>query len=675
MRRTSVPFGLTVLIAAAIGRATIAHAVCDVPLNIAHTSGSANVLVILDNSGSMNEAVYHDAYDENRTYSGRFTSTDMYTVSDDGTYTPRNFRSSWPNSPSAYLVDSDRSEDGRYIGNYLNWIYFNATATQRAAIPRVTRIQVAKQAVNSVLSVTTGCSFGVMTFNDDNGGTLVSPIGTAIATLQSQVNNIRADAWTPLAETLVDAIEYFGTTGANAPIGAACERSFAIIVTDGYPTQDRNIPNYIPDYDHDHREPGSCTSLGAPYPNSYNCSEWLDDVAAYGYRNDLRDDLDGIQNLASFVVGFNLDAPILQQTALAGGGSYYSSRDVTGLSTALSEAFQVIERRVSAGASVSVVSSEDRADNRLFRARYESQTWKGYVETFSLPYHANDLPLWESGQLLANRSPDTRTIFTSSTGTNLIAFSSASATTLQSLLGAANVTEATNIIQYIRGNAVVGMRDREGWRLGDIVDAAPTLVGRPLGFNEFLGYQAFKTANAGRNEVLYVAANDGMMHCFDADDGSELWAYVPKNQLSRLRNLTSTSYCHEYFVNMTPAVYDIYMNGAWKTILIGGQERGGSGLFALDITDPSSANIRLLWDVDISALSGSWNTPTLVRDPIRNSYVLCVGTGYSAASSQQRLLTLDPRNGTVLSIMNLGIAGRREQDDEGHGGRHRSQRL
>ncbi len=52
------------------------------------------------------------------------------------------------------------------MGNYLNWIFFTATAAQRAAVPQMTRIQVAKQVVNSVIASNPNCEFGVEVFND-----------------------------------------------------------------------------------------------------------------------------------------------------------------------------------------------------------------------------------------------------------------------------------------------------------------------------------------------------------------------------------------------------------------------------------------------------------------------------------------------------------------------------
>ena len=656
MRRTIKSLGIGLLVAALIARGDVARAACDVPLVVSNTTGNANVLVILDTSGSMNTAVYADTYDPKVTYSGQFTSTKTYTVSAAGSYNPQHFKSTWPTTPSIFLVDSDVGEDGQYPGNYLNWAYFHATSAERTAMPAVTRIQAAKQAVNAMFGAITNCQFGVMVFNGSDGGTLISPIGTAVTTMQAQVNAARAASWTPLAETLVDALDYFKSTASDAPIQSACQKSFVIIVTDGFPTQDLDVPSYLQDYDGDGKDPGTCTSLGTGMPDSYNCSGYLDDVATYMYRNDLRPDMDGIQNVSTFSIGFSIDAPLLQSTADEGGGEYFNVKNVAELSTALGHTFSTIDARISAGAAVSVVSAEDRVDNRLFRARYESETWKGFVESYSLPFHSGDAPQWESGALLAARNPDTRTILTSTSGANTTAFTTSNASSLTSLLGAVDATEASGIIQYIRGTDATGARARGGWRLGDIVDAAPVMAGKPSAYNHFLGYSSFRSAHASRNEVLYVAANDGMLHCFDAGDGSELWGYVPKTQLGRLRDLMSPTYCHEYFVNLTPTVTDIYMGGAWKTVLIGGEERGGNGLFALDVTDPDPSLVRVLWDVDLPALKGSWNQPTLVRDRTSNSHVLAVGTGFSAASAQASLLALSPSTGAVLNTFSLGSA-------------------
>ena len=622
--------------AVVLGSAARALADCEIPLAIGTTNGGANVLILMDTSISMNAAVFAQAYNPATNYSGSFARTTTYSIDSTRTYTPRDFNRRWATTPSATLVRSDAGWAGDYDGNYLNWIYFNATAAQRAAIPVVTRIQAAKQVVNATLASVTGCRFAVEVFNGTNGGRIIAPFGTSIASMQTQVSAAQADSWTPLAESMVTALNYFARSDTTAPIQAACEKSFIICVTDGMPTSDTTVPNYITDSDR----------------NGY----YLDNVAAYLYLNDLRNVLDDIQNVATFTIGFSVDATattLLQLTAEEGGGAYFGVSDAASLQDALTANFNTIAARIAAGSAVSVVSSEDRTDRRLYRARYESGTWKGFVEAYGLPYHSGASPVWEAGALLAAADPDTRIVLTS-TGGSVVDLSTANAGLLTTDLGAADASEAANIIRYARGTDVGGSRDRAGWKLGDVVDAAPAAVGRPSGFNDILDYSAFRAAHTDRPEVVYVAANDGMLHCFDAGTGAESWAYVPNNQLPKLRDLMDPAYCHSYFLNLTPVPFDIYFNGAWQTVLVGGDAQGGSGLYALDITSPDPDSVSVLWDQDMSFLKGTWNTPALVRDYNRDAYVLVVGTGYEAASGQASLYVVDPADGSALDSLDLG---------------------
>jgi type IV pilus assembly protein PilY1 len=637
--------------------APLALAQCQVPLIVGSVTTTPNVLILLDTSGSMNDAIMHDAYDPSVSYSGNFTGTSDYNVSSDGYYAPSHFNSSWPASPTAYLVNSDQGETGEYRGNYLNWVYFHASSAERAAIPTVTRIQAAKAVINTVLTDITNVRFAVEIFNGDAGGTILSPFGTAISTMQSQVNAIRASSQTPLAESMETALNYFARTDTTAPIQAACQKSFVLLITDGFPTKDAGVSSYLVSNDCAGNDAvTTCTSLGSGRPDSDQCTGYVDNVACYMYQNDLRSDLSGIQNVATFVIGFGFNAPLLQTTANYGGGEYYTTNNVAGLVAALNQTFDTIARRIATGTSVAVVTAEDRTQNRLFRARYESGSWKGFVEAFDLPFQSGTPPLWEAGALLAARDPSTRSIYTSTTGTNSVEFSATNASTLQSYLGAADLTEATSIINYVRGDTVSGMRDRQGWVLGDVVDAAPVAVGKPAGFSNLPGYATFKASYSYRSEVLYVAGNDGMLHCFDTATGEEMWGYVPKGQLPRVSALMDPAYCHNYFVNTTPLVRDLPIGGTWKTVLFGGEEPGTDGMFALDVTYPSAGYVPVLWDVTVPRLQGSWNTPALIRDPVSGAYRLCVGTGYSSTAVADSLVVLDPENGQVLNRIGLGSA-------------------
>ena len=107
---------LVALVAGLAMSSVAAAQTCDVPLVIQRSAGQASVLIIFDTSGSMNEPVYHSAYNPSTSYSGRFDRGRDYSIGSDGTYSQRDFDSSWPSTPTANLVNSDQGEDGRYPG-------------------------------------------------------------------------------------------------------------------------------------------------------------------------------------------------------------------------------------------------------------------------------------------------------------------------------------------------------------------------------------------------------------------------------------------------------------------------------------------------------------------------------------------------------------------------------
>jgi type IV pilus assembly protein PilY1 len=620
---------------------------CEYPIFVVQNSTTGNVMLILDSSGSMNEIVRHDSYNAMTTYTGNFTSTNTYTVSSDGSREPNDFNSGWPSSPSAYLVNSDGGKSGEYPGNYLNWVYFHVTVAERAAIPTTTRIQVAKAVASDlIINTTADVRFGIMKFNADDGGTVIAGLGSTQASLLSAISGITADGWTPLAETLMDAKDYLFASGGGAPISQFCQNTFIVLVTDGLPTQDLNISG-IGDVDGDGREPGTCASIGAPYPNSWNCSHWVDDVAGYIYQNDLRPDLDGQQNAIVYSVGFGIDAPLLAEVANDGGGLYFTANNAAELQTALGNVFDDILGQISAGSAVAVVSQENASNNRLYRAKFVPGLWSGLVEAFNLPWSPGDAAVWEAGAVLKARNPDTRTIWTTTNNVDLFPFTFANRATLRTPLTASSNTQAGNIIEWVRGKNVSGFRDRAGWKLGDIVNSAPVMVGPPSYFYDFLNYAAFRTANKNRAHALYVGSNDGMLHAFNPTNGNEMWAYTPKNTLGLLKGLTSTSYCHDFFVNSTPKPVDVYIGGAWKTVLMCGEREGGGAYFAIDVTNPATPD--LLWEVVNTKIKGaSWAEPEVGRVQSLDKFVSFVGSGPDRTAGQAYVVAMDPLNGAEL---------------------------
>jgi len=130
--------------------------------------------------------------------------------------------------------------------------------------------------------------------------------------------------------------------------------------------------------------------------------------------------------------------------------------------------------------------------------------------------------------------------------------------------------------------------------LGDIANSNPWLVSPPPAGRsdvDFPNYNAFRVTNKTRTKVLYVGANDGMLHAVDASDGAELFAYIPSFVQANLYQLASSSYSHKFFVDGSPFSADVDLSG-WKTVLAGGANKGGKGYYLLDVTNPT-ANTEL----------------------------------------------------------------------------------
>ncbi len=124
-------------------------------------------------------------------------------------------------------------------------------------------------------------------------------------------------------------------------------------------------------------------------------------------------------------------------------------------------------------------------------------------------------------------------------------------------------------------------------------------------------YAQYVNTNRNRAPTVYVGANDGMLHAFDGITGHERWAYMPMTLFGidsvsgepdatviarrRLAQTTNTAtYKNSPTVDNTAIVQDVFMSGAWHTVLVGSLRYGGRGMYALDITNPAAPTF--LWE-------------------------------------------------------------------------------
>ncbi len=248
-----------------------------------------------------------------------------------------------------------------------------------------------------------------------------------------------------------------------------------------------------------------------------------------------------------------------------------------------------------------------------------------------------------------------------------------------------------------------GDSNTETWRLVDVVHSTPTVVTRPSENYDLLyhdlTYSEFYRTYRKRRTVIYVGANDGMLHAFNGgffdatnkafltqpldsngnpdpnyepyDLGAELWAYIPYNLLPHLYWLADEDYEHIYFCDLKPKVFDakIFADGVdpvtginhpngWGTLLVAGMRLGGGMIQAdMDKTDGDSFN------PDVDRVMKSGYVILDVTDPESPPAVLAEITfdnlGFTTCyptviAMRNKQVSIDQNGDTVISFRNPG---------------------
>jgi type IV pilus assembly protein PilY1 len=220
--------------------------------------------------------------------------------------------------------------------------------------------------------------------------------------------------------------------------------------------------------------------------------------------------------------------------------------------------------------------------------------------------------------------------------------------------GGASGEALVNFLRGDRSNEGTYFRARTHV-LGDIVSSEARYVQTPLFNYSDANYSDFKTLVASRAGAVYVGANDGMVHAFSASSGKELWAYIPSMVLPNIYNLADMNYSsmHQFFVDNSPETGDICPNAPastctsaqWKTILVGGLNRGGKGYYALDITDPTTP--KLLWEFTDTNMGYTYGNPKITKLS-DGTWVVLLSSGYNNADGLGHLYVLNANTGAVI---------------------------
>jgi type IV pilus assembly protein PilY1 len=233
-------------------------------------------------------------------------------------------------------------------------------------------------------------------------------------------------------------------------------------------------------------------------------------------------------------------------------------------------------------------------------------------------------------------------------------------------------TERERIIAYLRGDRSNEGSALKNYRvrsqvLGDIVNSSPVVVGPSPGqYSDSTdpGYEAFKKTNETRKKMVYVGSNDGMLHAFDEDTGTEVWAYVPSTVYSSVADTglamlakKDPFFKHQMFVDATPVAVDVNVGGTWKTLLIGGVGKGGKSYYAIDVTDPAGvkteddAKAKVLWEFNDSDMGYTFGKPLIGKTYADNTWVAVLPAGYNNGSGKGKLFFVRLSDGKLLRTL------------------------
>uniref|UniRef100_UPI002100D6C1 pilus assembly protein n=1 Tax=Pelomonas sp. KK5 TaxID=1855730 RepID=UPI002100D6C1 len=395
----------------------------------------------------------------------------------------------------------------------------------------------------------------------------------------------------------------------------------------------------------------------------------------------------------------------LWHAAVNGRGRYFSATDPSTLASSLAATLSTIQGvKGSSSAAATSTLQPVQGDNGVFVAQFQSQDWTGDLRAYSMDVTTGvvattalgadgkpvDLAIWSAAAQLSTST--TRNIYyfrpsgtagsftgtlqpfvydtTKMTSTELAYFDNACNKTpvlsqCAGLSGTAltNFNSGANLLSFLRGQPQAQYRT-PAKLLGDIVNSSPVYVGKPAFNYTENNYAGFKNAQSGRKPTIYVGANDGMLHAFNAEttidpstknavatssSGTERWAYIPRLVMPNLYLLADSFYAskHQYYVDATPAVGDVYdaTAGKWRTILVGGLNSGGRGYYALDITDPATP--VALWEYTDSSLGYTFGNPVITKRK-DGTWIVAFTSGYNNPDGGGHLFVVNAITGAPV---------------------------
>ena len=436
---------------------------------------------------------------------------------------------------------------------------------------------------------------------------------------------IRFDGWRPMAESLSRADKTANLTG------TAYEGKREGDVADFFTMTD---PRTITDYCQ-----GNWLILLTSGGQSYGTETDLVNSVKALYNTTVRIGNQNSKNIRTIVLGF-VDPASTNETVVAlrnklnrmadagddgvenSSATAFFATDVPGILSALRQILYYIKTQSStSNAPLATPSRSAAGDDYYYQAQYHPQQgkqWKGDLVKYT--YDGESFTKsWSAADILVSRDWGDRDVYTAAPGltgelNNLAALdpSNTTKTSAMGSLAGLTSTEATGFFRWLLGKDEYdenknGSTADEHHKLFDIYHSGIVKVGPPDASVNDVDYRDFLTTYKDRPVVLYTQSNGGMLHAFNDTDGTERFAFIPPNILTtgRLRGMKWDDIAKRFDASHTFPRYladgpiiaeDVYVDGGYRTLLMGLLGLGGAGMYAMDVTNPASPSFR--WAVE-----------------------------------------------------------------------------
>jgi type IV pilus assembly protein PilY1 len=485
----------------------------------------------------------------------------------------------------------------------------------------------------------------------------------------------------------------------NPPTTNGCvTQRYVVLVTDGLPTMDLNHNNWPP--------LGSTSAAGYGVSATFNPNGSLaatNDQALIDAINKMSALNSGANPIKTFIIGVGAGvdpsknpaaAATLLAMSVAGGTNtsspqgYFPATSPQAVTDALQSIITQILAQTQSTASAAVNSTGLNVNSKVYQSQFVTsdtpyQDWTGNLFEYPIDPTTGVVnlaaPDW-SAQTDLDSGP-TRIIATwdptqnravpfewhPGNGPNGIGSATPLGMPLQTY---PPDTNGSDVLQFLRGSTSQEVHNGGTFRnrshiLGDIVDSNPAYIGPSAEGIQSSSYIAFAASTASRPPVLYIGADDGMLHAFDVATGNERFAYIPRGSYNNLINLASPYYNaqHQFFVNGSPQGGDVQFSSdnSWHSMIVGTEAQGGKSVYALDVTDPTQFTSEtalasaVLWDFTDTDLGYGFSNPVIASTA--SGWKVLFGNGYNSTNQKPFLYALDPQTGgAAMSKLDLCAA-------------------